>query len=234
MTSNRTAWCVDLNLMDFSRAHELQLEILDARISGKIDRDVVLVLEHPPVFTIGRRGKLDHLKVPSTFLSAAGMDLLHIERGGDITFHGPGQLVLYPIFHLRQAGFGVVDFVERLEELMICTVGELGVSAARNRRNHGIWVGERKMGFIGIAVRHHVSFHGIALNVDLSLEPFTWIDPCGLQDVHVTSLNLESDRIVSVNEAKRTLIHQIENIFCISLQHVSLNKVKDFIQLTRD
>ena len=234
MTSNRTAWYVDLDLMDFSRAHELQLKILEARTSGKIDRDVVLILEHPPVFTIGRRGKLDHLKVSSTFLSAAGMDLLHIERGGDITFHGPGQLVLYPIFHLRQAGLGVVDFVERLEELMICTAGELGVSAVRNQRNHGIWVDGRKMGFIGIAVRHHVSFHGIALNVNLSLEPFTWIDPCGLQDVQVTSLNLESDRMVSVNAAKAALVRHIEDVFSVTLQNVDINKIKDFIQSTRD
>lgn len=229
MTAPHPVWYIDLGMMDFSRAHCLQIEMVDARISGDLDRDVVLVLEHPPVFTVGRRGNLDHLKVSPAFLKDAGMEILHIERGGDITFHGPGQLVIYPIFQLSQAGFGVVDFVEKLEDLMIRTAADMGVSAARNRRNHGIWVGDRKMGFVGIAVRRRVSFHGIALNVALSLEPFKWIDPCGLQNVQVTSLERETRGIVSVETVKASVPHHLENIFSITLQSITIEKLKDQI-----
>jgi lipoate-protein ligase B len=230
MTSVRPAWCIDLGLMDFPRAHDLQLKILEARISEKIDRDVVLVLEHPPVFTMGRRGNREHLKVSPAFLTDVGMDIHHIERGGDITFHGPGQLVLYPIFNLRQAGFAVVDFVEMLEEVMLQTAGEMGVSASRDKRNHGVWVGNRKLGFVGIAVRRSVSFHGIALNVNLSLDPFTWIHPCGLQNVHVTSLDLEADRPVAIDGAKTVLMRHIEASFTLSFQYIDIHKLKDMIQ----
>ena len=230
MNSFRPAICADLGLMDFNRAHALQLEILEARVSGKIDRDVVLIQEHPPVFTIGRRGNRDHLNVSSTFLSNAGMNLVHIERGGDITYHGPGQLVLYPIFQLHQAGLGVVDFVEKLEELMLRTASDFGISAVRSHRNHGIWVGDGKMGFIGIAVRRSVSFHGISLNVDLSLEPFTWIDPCGMQNIRVTSLDLETESTVSLHAAKASLMQHLRDVFLLSLQNVDIFKLKELIQ----
>lgn len=230
MTCSRPVLGVDLGILDFSSTHALQLEILDARISGKIDRDVVLLLEHPPVFTIGRRGNRDHLKVSPSVLSDAGMELVHIERGGDITYHGPGQLVVYPIFQLRRAGLGVVDFVEKLEAVMIKTADDVGVSAFRDKRNHGIWADDRKIGFVGIAVRRGVSFHGISLNVDLSLEPFTWIDPCGMQNVRVTSLDLESQNTVNLVAVKKALIHNLESIFKASLQSVNIHKVKDLIQ----
>lgn len=233
MRFSRRAWCVDLGLLDFPSAHAIQLEILEARVSGRIGRDVVLILEHPSVFTIGRRGNRDHLKVPPTFLADAGMDLLHIERGGDITFHGPGQLVLYPVFQLREAGLGVVEFVEKLEEVMIRTAEDMGVSASRNSRNHGIWAEDRKLGFVGIAVQRSTSFHGIALNVDLPLEPFTWINPCGLENVHITSLNQETDQVIRVETVKKTLLKQLENVFALSLQQVATNNLKDLIQSTQ-
>lgn len=229
MTSNRPVWCIDLGMISFSRAHSLQLEFVDARASGKMDRDVVLLLEHPPVFTIGRRGSRDHLKVSSAVLNDAGMNLFHIERGGDITFHGPGQLVLYPILQLRQAGLGVVNFVEKLEAVMLQTAADLGVLASRDTRNHGVWVGDRKMGFIGIAVRRSISFHGIALNVDLSLEPFKWIDPCGLKDINVTSLNRETDRTVKMDAAKSAMSKNFEILFSVNLQYVTSDKLKELI-----
>lgn len=234
MRSPRQVWCADLGLLEFSKAHAIQLAILEARASGRVDRDMVLILEHPPVFTIGRRGNRDHLKVSSTFLTEAGMDLLHIERGGDITFHGPGQLILYPVFHLREAGFGIVEFVEKLEEIMIRTAEDMGVSASRDPRNHGIWAGGRKMGFVGIAVRRSISFHGIALNVDLPLEPFTWINPCGLENIHITSLNLEADRTIEMAVVKTNLLKQLEDVFTVSLQHITTDKLKDSIQSTRN
>jgi lipoate-protein ligase B len=230
MTRPRPVWCLDPGRLDFPRAHALQLDVVEARATGKLDRDVVLVLEHSPVFTIGRRGNRGHLKVPSRFLKKAGMALVHTERGGDITFHGPGQLVLYPIFQLPRAGLGVVDYVEKLEEVMLRTAAGLGVTAARDRRNHGVWVGDRKMGFVGIAVRRRVSFHGISLNVDLPLEPFTWINPCGLENVGVTTLNLETRQKVSFDIAKAALLQNFECVFSVSLQLIKTSKLKDKFQ----
>ncbi len=227
MSVPRPCWFSDLGLMDFQQAHSLQLQVLEARATGKLDRDAVLVLEHPSVFTLGRRGNLDNLKVPPTFLSETGIGLIHIERGGDITFHGPGQLVLYPIIHLKNACSGIAGFVEKLEEAMIRTAADFGVCAARDPRNHGVWVGGKKMGFIGIAVRRGVSYHGIALNVKLSLEPFGWIHPCGLTDIEVTSLDRESDSCVSVSDAKKALKCHLEDIFRIELHAVSSQRLKD-------
>jgi lipoate-protein ligase B len=230
MAARPHVFCVDPGRTDFSRAHSLQLELVDLRASGKLDRDTVLILEHPPVFTVGRRGNRDNLKVTTEFLKKAGMALYHIERGGDITFHGPGQLVLYPIFHLPHAGLGVVDFVERLESVMLQTAEDMGVSAARDKRNHGIWVGNQKVGFVGIAVRRKVSFHGISLNVDMSLAPFKWINPCGLKDIGVTNLNHETRRNIRLDAAKSSLLKNFESVFSISLQVIKTSKLKEMIQ----
>jgi lipoyl(octanoyl) transferase len=139
-------------------------------------------------------------------------------------------LVVYPVFQLHEAGLGVVDFVNKLEEVMIKTAADVGVSATRDSRNHGIWTGDRKIGFVGIAVRRGVSFHGISLNVDLSLEPFKWIDPCGLRNIQVTSLNIESTNAVEMETVKKVLRNHLENIFHISLQRVDTDEIKDKIQ----
>jgi lipoate-protein ligase B len=220
--------------MDFTRAHQLQLEVVDARISGRLDRDLVIVVEHPPVFTIGRRGNRNHLKVSSDFLETSGIEILHIERGGDITYHGPGQIVLYPICHLSESGLGVVEFVEKLEEVMLRTADDMGVSARRDSRNHGVWAEDRKLGFIGIAVRRSVSFHGISLNVNLPLEPFTWINPCGLENIVVTNLDIESGQPVTFKNARESLLWNFEHVFSVSLQQIDTQNIKDSIQSKRE
>lgn len=229
MRRTRKIWCCDLGLADFHRTHKLQLDILEARVSGKIDRDVVLVLEHPPVFTMGRRGGRNHLKVSAATMKEACVELFHIERGGDITFHGPGQLVLYPIFHLRHSSFSVVEFVEYLEEVMILTAKEQGIPVTRNSRNHGVWTDDQKLGFVGIAVRRSVSYHGIALNVNLSLAPFDWIDPCGMPDVRVTSLDQASEHHLSVTDVKPSLLQNMENVFSITLKTITHEELKGLI-----
>ncbi len=212
--------------MPFTRAHTLQLEILDARIASHLERDVVLVLEHPAVFTMGRRGGCDNLKVSPSFLADSGIELHHIERGGDITFHGPGQLVAYPVTDLKATGGGVLDFVEKLEETMIRTVADWGIKAARDPRNRGVWVNDKKLGSIGIAVRRGVAFHGIALNVDLSLEPFSWINPCGLEGIGVTTMNLEGKKRASLKKVKTALKMHFEEIFSVIFEDVTIDTLK--------
>lgn len=204
---------VDLGLVDYAAAYGLQLDLVEKRRGGTVADDVFLVTEHPGTFTLGRRGGRENLRVSERFLQEKNIPLVHIERGGDITYHGWGQLVLYPILHLRQAGLTVSDYVACLEEIMIGLAAASGVTAGRDPRNHGVWVGDKKLGSVGIAVRHGVAFHGLALNVNISLEPFTWVNPCGLTGVRMTSLSRESGREISLGEVKNHLPGLLKQVF---------------------
>lgn len=203
---------LDLGLMEYNRAHEFQLYCVEQRLRGKRG-DVFLFTEHPPVFTLGRQGRVDSLLKSRQDIQAQGVAIVPTERGGDITYHGPGQLVVYPILNLRHRKLVVAKFVDLLEETMIRTARDCKVHAVRDTRNRGIWVGNNKIGSIGIRVRHGVTFHGLALNVNLSLEPFTWIQPCGLKGVGVTSLKKECGREVNMEKVKQSMHTHIRTLF---------------------
>jgi lipoate-protein ligase B len=178
-----------------------------------LDKDVVLLLEHLPVFTLGRRGGLENLAVPEAFLKKEGIAVVQVERGGNITFHGPGQLVMYPIIDLQSIGLRVVDYVHKLEEVMIRAAQDWGVVAERNPLNRGIWVGNSKLGSVGIAIRRGICFHGAAFNVNVSLKPFEWMKPCGLKGVTVTSLEEQSSGNVSVDHVRDSFKHHFGAVF---------------------
>ena len=220
--AQRQTWlCLELDRIGYGDAHELQLDLVDARKRGALRRDILLVLEHPPVFTLGRRGGLENLLVSRTFLSESGIDVVQAERGGNITYHGPGQLVAYPICDLQSLHLSVTDFVYRLEEIMIRTCGDWGIRGSRNPLNRGAWVGNNKLGSVGIAVRKGISYHGLALNAVTSLEPYGWINPCGLQHVGVTSMQMETDRTVEMEEVRRSFKRYFSEVFDISLEPVT-------------
>jgi lipoate-protein ligase B len=222
MTTSRNKWLLlDLGLVDYEKAWELQLRLVDARKDKALEHDVVLFLEHPSVFTLGRRGGLANLKVSPSFLTSRGISLVHVERGGDITYHGPGQLVIYPIVHLKDIGLGILPFVQSLEEIMIRTVADWDIKAERNSLNRGAWVGPSKIGSIGIAVRHSVSFHGLALNVNTLLDPFTWVNPCGLHGVMITSMKAQLGREIPMEEVKQAAKHHMGGVFGIRLEPAS-------------
>lgn len=204
---------VDLGLADYAAAYALQLDLVEKRRNGQTGGDIFLVTEHPSTFTLGRRGGRENLMVSEEFLREKNIPLVHIERGGDITFHGRGQLVIYPVIHLREAGLSVTDYVYCLEEVMIRLAAACGVHGARDPRNHGVWVGPKKLGSIGIAIRHGVAFHGLALNVCLDLEPFSWVNPCGLAGVSMTTVSRECGREVTLGEVKKELPAQLAEIF---------------------
>ena len=145
-------------------------------------RDEIWFLEHPPVFTLGMAGKREHL------LSPGDIPVVQTERGGQVTYHGPGQLVVYPLIDLRRANLGVRDFVSALERTIIDYVAQFGIAAATRRSAPGVYVGERKLASVGIRVRRGSSYHGIALNVCLDLEPFSRINPCGYAGLEMTRL----------------------------------------------
>lgn len=226
----RTWLCVELPAIEYREAWDLQSSLVTARRDGTIDTDIVFLLEHLPVFTLGRRGGEENLMVSGAFLEKSGIPVIQVERGGDITFHGPGQLVVYPIVDLREAKLTVVDYVFDLEEIMIKTAADWGVTAERNPVNRGIWVGNNKLGSIGIAIRRGISFHGFAFNVNLSLKPFGWIQPCGLQGIGMTSIEQELSHKVSMNQVREAVMRHIEAVFEVELVNTSLSELQNFLK----
>lgn len=212
-----SAGFVDLGLQPYTKVHALQVALAAARHRGELDHDLFLCVEHPAVFTLGRHASRGHLGVSEAFLAERGIEVVPIERGGEITFHGPGQLVVYPILSLKQRHLRVGDYVCLLEELMLRLAADCGVVASRDPRNHGIWVGNNKLGSIGIAIRHGVSFHGLALNVTLDLTPFSWINPCGLTGVGMTSLLREGGTDCLMERVKQRLTPHLAALFATDL-----------------
>ena len=234
-TDPKRSWIfADLGTLDYQQAWQLQADLVAARQDGRIDVNMILTLEHPPVFTLGRRGGLEYLLVSEDCLARSGIPVVQVERGGFITYHGPGQLVLYPIIDLEAERFKVVDLVAALEEIMIRTAADWGVTAERNPANRGVWVGPKKLGSIGIAVRRGISFHGMALNVNLDLTPFSWIQPCGLNGVAMTSMHQESPRRIPMQEVRRTLRSHVASVFGAGLTDSGLCDLQRFLRHAAD
>lgn len=228
--TGRTWLCLELPLVEYAEVWELQGKLVTARKSALMASDILLLLEHSPVFTLGRRGGRENLNVSEKFLEQSGIPLFHVERGGNITYHGPGQVVGYGIVDLQAAGLTVVDYVTGLEEVMIRTAAAWGVMAERNSLNRGVWVGSRKLGSIGIAVRRGIAFHGFAFNADVSLAPFGWINPCGLKGVGVTSLACEAACEVSLPEIRRSVKDNLESVFRVKLMPVELREIERLLK----
>ncbi|NNF98920.1 MAG: lipoyl(octanoyl) transferase LipB [Desulfobacteraceae bacterium] len=217
---------LDLPLMDYSAALTLQHKVVGAMIEKRLKHSVILALEHPSVYTLGRRGGRENLMVSEAFLNQKNIRIMQVERGGNITYHGPGQLVVYPIVNLKQTRLKVVDFVAGLEEVMARTAGDWGIDAAGDTTNRGVWVGSRKLGSIGITVRRGISFHGLAFNVDLDLEPFSWMNPCGLSGIAITSLKNELGREISMVRVKRHLHRHLVRVFDFNTKLMELHELK--------
>lgn len=187
----RTCVFQDLGILEYRRTLELQEATRSAKIEDPSQADRVFFVQHPSVFTLGKRGGLENLMVDKKFLEEKGIQTVQTDRGGNITYHGPGQAVLYPVVDLERARIGVADFVEGLEELMMRTAAHFGIEAKRDAKNHGLWVKNKKIGSVGLSIKHGISIHGLALNFTLDLTPFTWANPCGMSDVSMTSVQEE-------------------------------------------
>ncbi len=171
---------VGLGRMAYSAALDLQRTLAEARIDRTVDRDMLLLVEHPPVVTLGRSFQRKHLPTPPEELERRGIELFDIERGGDITFHGPGQLVGYPIFDLTEHKPDLHLFLRQIEECVIKTVADAGIRAEGREGRTGVWVEDRKLASIGIHVKKWVTWHGFALNVLTDLSFLDLIVPCGI------------------------------------------------------
>jgi len=176
-----------IGLVPYRKALNIQHRLLEMRKNGEIG-DTLLLLEHPPTFTIGRKGDKEHLLINERYLSDRGIHFEEISRGGDITFHGPGQLVGYPIIDLNEKGRDVHKYLRGLEELIILVLEDFGVQANRIEGLTGVWVEGHKIASIGVGVKRWVTYHGFALNVNTELSYFDMIVPCGIPDVRMTSI----------------------------------------------
>lgn len=192
----------DLGRLAYREAWDVQHEVHASVVAGERPPTLLLV-EHDPVLTFGRKGGRDHLLVPENEVRARGFDLVDVERGGDVTYHGPGQLVGYPILPI---GRRVRDYLRRIEEAIVALAAEYGVRAEGSPGYAGVWIGDTKLCAIGVAVKRGVSFHGFALNVATDLSHFETIVPCGLEGTGVTSLTALAGRPVSLDEARERLV----------------------------
>lgn len=224
---NRSAIFTDLGCMEYRQALDLQMGIHRSKIMNPDLDDRILFVEHPAVYTLGNRGGAENLIVSRQFLNSENIDIVQTGRGGSITYHGPGQAVLYPIVHLEKNSIRVKDFVYGLEEIMKRTAQKCGVDADRNNVNHGLWVKNAKIGSVGISIKKGVSFHGLALNIHLDLTPFSWINPCGLTNVAMTSIKNEIETQkkhpkflsdISMRRIKEMFVHHFADIFNYSIK----------------
>jgi lipoate-protein ligase B len=217
---SKSPWLLDLPQTEYADALKLQHRCVAARHDGCLDRDLIIMLEHPPVFTLGRRGGMDNLLISEAQLKQKGIPIVPIERGGNITYHGPGQLVVYLIIDLNASRMGVSDLVGALESAMVRTAADWAVTALGNTEFRGAWVENRKLGSIGITVRRGITFHGLALNATTDLTPFEWINPCGIQGCTMTSLAKETGQPVEMEDVRRKLQQHLGAILDMPLNTV--------------
>ena len=223
----RALWVVDLGTMPYADALELQRAAARARITGALPEDLLLLVEHPPVVTLGRSSKERHLVASPELLAARGVERFEVERGGDVTFHGPGQLVGYPIVDLKRHRRDLHWYLRQVEEALIRALAAYDIAGWRSPGYTGVWVGDapgvvggtRKIASIGVHARDWVTWHGFALNVETELSYFDLIVPCGIQGVTMTSVRRElGDRAPSLPEVARTVAAAFGEVFELGVE----------------
>ncbi len=211
MTNKKLTYC-DLGTIDYKETWELQRYIFDQRYKNKID-DILLLLEHPQTYTLGKTADRQNLVGNEEYIRKNNISVYDIDRGGDITYHGPGQIVGYPIFNLNNWTKDTHKYLRALEEILIQTCADYGLTAERNTKYTGVWIEERKIGAIGIKVSRWITMHGFAFNVNTDLSLYDGIIPCGINDKGVTSLKKELSREIDIQEVKTKILNHTLKIF---------------------
>lgn len=216
----------DLGLRGYREVWDYQEALLEEVKKAKFESLPVvhrlLLVEHPPVYTIGRSGNEANMLLSGLQLRARQAELIRVDRGGDITFHGPGQLVGYPVFDLESFGWGVKEYVNNIEEVVIRTLRHYGINGARVAGATGVWIdagtpAERKICAIGVKCSRYVTMHGFALNVNTDLNYFSYIHPCGFVDKGVTSLEKETGRKIDMEDVKREVLIQFREVMGVEI-----------------
>ena len=209
--ASRPLEVVDLGRMSYADALARQERCVAERRRERAP-DTLFLVEHDPVFTLGRNADPSHILASRDALAARGVAVSETGRGGDVTYHGPGQLVGYPILSLRERDRGVLWYVEGLEEILIRTLADFGIEAGRNPANRGAWVGNDKLAAIGVRITHHITMHGFALNVRTDLAYYKMIVPCGLSDKGVLSMHLLNGS-VRMDDVKARVLQHFRDVF---------------------
>ena len=212
MSENRKLYYCDLGLIDYKEAWDLQRETFELRVNNKIP-DVIYLLEHPNTYTLGKTADHKNLVGSEEYLSSNKISVYDIDRGGDITYHGPGQIVGYPIINLTNWQQDTHKYLRALEETIIQTCAEYGINSGRVPKYTGVWVEDRKIAAIGIKVTRWITMHGFAFNVSTDLSFFSGIIPCGISDKDVTSIKREIKTDAPINEVKSRIIKKFARIF---------------------
>lgn len=202
----------DLGLIDYKDAWDLQKSVHQLRVENKID-DVLFLLEHPHTYTLGKTADKENLVGDKNYLDENKISVYDIDRGGDITYHGPGQIVGYPILNLTNWKQDTHKYLRAIEEVIIKVCAEYDLNGTRVDKYTGVWLDDRKICAIGIKVSRWITMHGFAFNVNTNLNLFNGIIPCGITDKDVTSLNRELNKEISLNEVKEKIIHHFDVIF---------------------
>ena len=218
----------DLGTMPYKDCWQLQQSLFESRLEQRRrgeqgeDCGTILTVEHTPVYTLGKSGKQSNKLISQAYLESLGAEFFHIDRGGDITFHGPGQIVCYPILDIEKLGIGLRRYIEILEQAVIETVAHYGIKAERLEGATGVWICDRgadgtpqnwrKICAIGVRASHFVTMHGLALNVSTDLKWFTMINPCGFTDKGVTSISKEVGKDVDFEEVKQLLVQTLTKL----------------------
>lgn len=219
----------DLGLIDYKECWDLQQGLFDGLVAAKTTdvanaaAHTLLLCEHPHVYTLGKSGHKDNMLITPEFMQRIGATFYLIDRGGDITYHGPGQLVGYPVLDLEKLGVGLKEYVHGLEQAIIETVGEFGIKSGRSEGATGVWLqqdakgGLRKISAIGVRSSRFVTMHGFSLNVAPQMEYFSYINPCGFTDRGVTSMAAELGEAPAMESVKRVFAQKFEKIFNVTL-----------------
>ncbi len=202
----------DLGTIDYKEAWDLQKSIFELRYQNRIE-DILLLLEHPHTYTLGKTADKNNLVGSDEYLKENQISVYNIDRGGDITYHGPGQIVGYPILDLNKWEKDTHKYLRALEEVLIATCSEYGLNPGRKEKLTGVWIGEKKIAAIGIKVSRWITMHGFAFNVNTDLNLFNGIIPCGIFDKEVTSLKKETGVEVQISEVKENIIKNFREYF---------------------
>ena len=201
-----------LGLIEYDDAYHLQRKLLLERLDGQI-ADTLLLLEHPPTITVGKSGKLENVLASQAQLDEKGVSLVFTDRGGDVTYHGPGQIVGYPIFDLRERGRDAHQFVNNLEEVLIRTLSGFSLKSSRDENHAGVWVRDEEIAAIGLSIRKWITMHGFALNVNTDLTQFSLINPCGFTNRKATSMAQLLGQDTPVATVTERLLAHLTEIF---------------------
>ncbi len=219
-TGKQAGYWLDLGVTPYVPAFAIQEQILQARLAGNLAPTVILQ-ENLPIFTIGRSGSRDNILLSPEDLEQRGIEVLEVNRGGDVTYHGPGQLIVSPLLYLGDLGLNANQYLHRLEDVLIKLLAGYDIHAGKKEGHPGVWFKDAKIAAVGIAVKHGYTFHGFSLNLNLDMEAFKLINPCGVRQMSVTSIQQVLGTSSSMVQVKTRLKQILEGCFALETQSTS-------------